>query len=176
MLIYTPYWSAILVLWIPRIFVVSLPLNTTTPAISSPRTDHFCFGPGGKRTRINMDACRPLFTYMKTLTNYALEQDFQEHRRPRLSNMDPTTPPYTWWDEGTHCAIRIMVGDPRASDRFSFRQARTLATEVVQDCQDSGGWGGFADIGRDHVGWTVRVMGIQDDPEPPMAGTTFILP
>ena len=139
MLIYTPYWSVILVLWIPRILGISLPLNTTIAANSSSRTDHFCYRPGGNRQRINMDTCRPLFTWMKTLTNYAVEQDFQEHRRPRLSNMDPTKPPYTWWDDGTYCAIRIMAGNPRVSDRFSFRQARTLATEVVQDCQDSGG-------------------------------------
>ncbi|KAL2037097.1 hypothetical protein N7G274_010224 [Stereocaulon virgatum] len=120
-----------------------------------------------------MDACRPLFTWMRTLKNYGLVQDFQEHRRPRLTNMDPTTPPYTWWDEGSKCAVRIKASDPRVSDSFSFRQARTLATEVVEDCQDSGGWGGIANIGRHQAGWTVRVFGLELGPQPPVPSTTF---
>lgn len=45
-------------------------------------------------------------------------------------------------------------------DAFSFEEVRRLATEIVEDCQDLGGRGGWSGIGRG-VGWRVRVIGVE---------------
>lgn len=43
-------------------------------------------------------------------------------------------------------------------DRFSYEMVRALATDIVESCQDEGGFGGWSPIGRG-VGWWVRVTG-----------------
>lgn len=44
-------------------------------------------------------------------------------------------------------------------DAFSFEEVRRVAMEVVEECQDSGGFGGWGVLGR-AVGWRVRVIGV----------------
>ena len=174
MFVCNPYGSVFLWLWVSKVFSLSLPPNTTDPAYTLPRTGHHCNGPGEQLISVNMEDCRPLFNWIRTFPNYALEQDFQEHRKPRLSNTNPPTPPYTWWDEVRHCALRVIAGTPLLVDTFSFKQVRALATELIEDCQDYGGFGGSAIIGKNQVGWTVVAIGIDLEPEPRGYGTTFI--
>ena len=83
---------------------------------------------------------------------------------PRLPNRDRSTPPYIWHDPETSCRVEIIADNPLLIDKFSFEQARSLATEIVQDCQDMGCFGGESIIGVEKVGWMVRVMGIKLDP------------
>ena len=161
-------------LWVFKAFGFSLPVNTTASRKPVSANDHSCYGPGDRRVSVTMDDCRPLFNWMRTLPNYGLEQDFREGQKPRLPNRDPPTPPFTWWDEVRHCAISIIADNPFIVDRFSFKQARALATELIEDCQDEGGYGGFSVIGKNGVGWTVRAIGIELEPEPPSNGTTLL--
>ena len=174
MLVYNPCGSVFLWLWVSKVSSLSLPPNATAPAYTLSRTGHHCHGPGDNRVSVTMEDCRPLFNWVRTLPNYALEQDFQEYRKPRLPNRNPPTPPYTWWDEVRHCALRIIVGSPFLVDNFSFKQARALATELIEECQDYGGFGGSAVIGKNRVGWTVVAIGIDLEPEPGGNDTTFI--
>ena len=51
-------------------------------------------------------------------------------------------------------------------DDFSFEQARALATEILEVCQDRGGRGGYAPIGHG-IGWRVCVIGFKLGPDPP---------
>ncbi len=43
-------------------------------------------------------------------------------------------------------------------DDFSFEQARGLAIEILEECEEKGGRGGVAPIGHG-VGWAVSVIG-----------------
>lgn len=61
--------------------------------------------------------------------------------------------------------MEIEAANPSVEDRFSFEQVRGLATDIVEDCQTKGGFGGFASIGvKEGVGgWTVRVIGFVEE-------------
>jgi len=58
--------------------------------------------------------------------------------------------------------VQVASGDATILDKFSFEQVRSLATDVVEECEEGGrkGWGlgGVAPIGRG-VGWVVTVSG-----------------
>jgi len=71
----------------------------------------------------------------------------------------PSEPPYTWHGEASNCAVQIASGDPLIIDKFSFAEARALATEVIEVCEERGGCGGYALIGRDRAGWEVKAIG-----------------
>ena len=82
---------------------------------------------------------------------------------PILPMKRPATPPYMWHDEKTFCTVEIRVNDTRVIDKFSFEQARSLATDILQDCESTGGWGGESIIGEKKEGWYVRTLGIKLD-------------
>ena len=86
--------------------------------------------------------------------------------RPR----DPTKPPYIIHHELSDCAIHIAASNPAIEDRFSFEQARALATDILETCKDQDGRGGSAPIGRG-LGWRVTVIGYKFSPNPPAPTT-----
>lgn len=143
---------------------ISVPTNSTnTPLLPpGPVGAIECFGSGQGRLSTDVDGCRPTLNYFRTFPKYRVIQDFMEDRYPKL----PSKPPYAVHHLNSNCAVQIASGDPLAIDDFSFEQARALATEILEVCQDHGGYGGFAPIGHG-VGWRVSVIGFKHTPDPP---------
>ena len=159
--------SLLSALWISTAFSISLPLNTTAAAITTTfptSNDIVCYKQGDHHVPITVADCRFLLNNLKGIPNYRRVQPFMEGHMPRLPTKDPSTPPYVWHDPETSCTVEIIANNPQLIDMFSFEQARSLATEIIQDCQDTGGFGGESVIGVEKVGWMVRAMGIELDP------------
>ncbi|KAF6225355.1 hypothetical protein HO173_012793 [Letharia columbiana] len=143
---------------------ISVPTNSTTaPPLPPPPIGAIeCFSSGVDRKATDVDGCRPTLNHFRTFPNYRLIQDFMEGRYPKL----PSKPPYAIHQTQSTCAVQIASGDSYTIDDFSFEQARALATEILEVCQDHGGCGGFAPIGHG-VGWKVVVIGFTLPPGPP---------
>jgi len=133
----------------------ALPSNSTVflPGGSS-RTNILCFEAAQGRETTSIDGCRSTLNYLRGLPHYRLAQLFQERRYPK----EPSTPPYIFHVRDSNCAIQLACGSTTIIDRFSFEQVRALATDIVEDCQTKGGYGGVAPLGSG-VGWTVKVIG-----------------
>ena len=121
-----------------------------------------CFRDGQGRMATDVDGCRPTLNHFRTFLNYRRLQDFIEGQCPK----SPSKPPYAVHHLQSNCAVQIASGNPNIRDDFSFEQARALATEILEECQDRGGRGGFAPIGHG-VGWRVAVIGFKLPPDPP---------
>lgn len=99
-----------------------------------------CFKAAEGRETTSIDGCRLTLNRIRRLPNYRLKQDFQEGRNPK----DPFKPPYIFHEEGSDCAIQLASGSETIVDKFSFEQVRSLATDILEDCQAFGGYGGVA--------------------------------
>lgn len=121
-----------------------------------------CFLPARGRSVTDVDGCRATLNHFRSFPKYRLFQNFMEGRYPKL----PSTPPYAVHHIHSNCAVQIASGNRYTIDDFSFEQARALATEILEICQDHGGLGGAAPIGHG-VGWTVTVIGWSLPPDPP---------
>lgn len=104
------------------------------------RTSILCFKAAEGRETTSIDGCRLTLNRIRRLPNYRLKQDFQEGRNPR----EPSKPPYIFHEEGSDCAIQLASGSDTIVDKFSFEQVRSLATDILEDCQTFGGYGGVA--------------------------------
>lgn len=134
---------------------VDLPSNVTASLPSTlSSTGIFCYEymPGRETTYI--DGCRPTLNSLRSFPRYRTVQYFQEGRYPK----EPSKPPYLLHTNDSTCALQISCGTAGITDKFSFEQARALATDIVEDCQKQGGYGGVARIGRG-IGWSVKVIG-----------------
>ena len=60
------------------------------------------------------------------------------------------------------CAVEIASRSLYIEDDFSWEQVRATATDIVADCEDKGGWGGWSPIGR-RTGFYVRVIGFVEE-------------
>ncbi|MCJ1459155.1 hypothetical protein MMC28_009532 [Mycoblastus sanguinarius] len=127
-------------------------LSLHTSKLSSP--DIQCFLPKPGRGTTSISGCRPTLNEFRNFPRYRVVQDFLEGRWPR----EPSEPPYALHATASNCAVRIASGDPKVIDKFSFEQVRQLATDIVEECQEKGGLGGIAPIGKG-LGWTVAVVG-----------------
>ena len=143
---------------------ISVPTNSTNapPVPPAPIGLIECFTSSQGRTNTNVTGCRPTLNYFRGFPNYRKIQDFMEDRKPK----NPSKPPYAVHHVHSNCAIQIASGNPNIIDTFSFEQARALAIEILEVCQDHGGRGGVAPIGQG-VGWTVSVIGWTVPPDPP---------
>ena len=153
-------------LWISTAISQSLAPTTTTAGnpTTYPRPNGItCYEQGEKHAPIKIADCRGLLNNLKSIPGYRRVQPFIERQMPVLPTKRPGTPPYIWHDESTFCTVEIRVNDTRVIDKFSFEQARSLATEILQDCESSGGWGGESVIGEKQEGWYVRTVGIKLD-------------
>ena len=147
---------------------LSVPTNSTNAPPRPPRPPApigviQCFQQSQSHVHTDVDGCRPTLNYIRTFPNYRRVQDFMEERYPKI----PSKPPYAIHHEGSNCALQIASDNPLTIDDFSFEQARALATEILEVCQDRGGRGGFAPIGHG-VGWRVCVIGFKLGPGPPV--------
>lgn len=129
--------------------------NLTIPsALSQPKAGITCFTSGPRTT---VAGCRVALNYMKEFPLYKTVQPFQQGRCPDIG--EGKKPPLLIFAQGATCAIEIATRDPLVVDAFSFEEVRQLATEIVEDCQDVGGHGGWSPVGRG-IGWHVRVIGV----------------
>lgn len=134
---------------------LALRLNITLPFPGGyTRTNILCFEAARGRETTSIDGCRPTLNSLRGFPHYRLAQLFQETRYPK----EPSTPPYMLNVKDSTCAIQLACGSATIIDRFSFEQVRALATDIVEDCQTQGGYGGVAPLGTG-VGWTVKVIG-----------------
>lgn len=142
----------------------SLPKNSTNapPLPPAPIGVIECFSNRSQHRPTDVEGCRSTLNYFRTFPNYRRIQDFIEERCPKL----PHKPPYAVHSVKSTCAVQIASEDPHIRDSFSFEQARALAIEIIEICQDHGGLGGVAPIGHG-VGWRVAVIGYKLDPDPP---------
>lgn len=130
----------------------------TTSSLSLPLAANriTCFEGGQGRTHTSVDGCRPTLNYLRTLPGYRKPEQFQKDKHPKIPSTSPgqrfRTPPFVWHLSSSDCILQIDTVDPSVVDRFTFEQARALATDVLEDCQKTGGFGGFADLGRG-IGW-----------------------
>jgi hypothetical protein len=86
-------------------------------------------------------------------------QEFKEDRLPNLPG--GITPPLLIGAEDTTCEVVIEARLAGIVEEFSFEQARTLATSIIEECSSEGepGYGGESPIGRKLEGWVVRAKG-----------------
>lgn len=131
------------------------PLSLRSPPSSAIR----CFAPKAGIKSPTVDGCRPTLNEIRTFPRYRVTQYFEDNKWPK----EPTTPPFMLHHYQSDCIVRLGTNDPRKTDRFSYYQFREIATEIVESCHDFGSLGGVAPIGRG-VGWTVRVLGTQNEP------------
>lgn len=147
--------ASILAVWIHTTATLSIP--PTANSIT-------CFTGGQGDTKTTVEGCRPTLNYLRTLPGYKKPEWFQRGRRPTIPatrpGAMPIAPPFLWHLPMSDCILEIDTVARDVVDRFTFEQARALAQIVLDDCQDSGGFGGFAKLGRG-LGWQVRVVGFQ---------------
>ena len=57
-------------------------------------------------------------------------------------------------------------------DKFSYEMVRQRATDIVEECQDYGGLGGWSPMGRG-LGWYVRIIGYKESNESSLRNRTI---
>ncbi|KAL9125010.1 MAG: hypothetical protein Q9217_005725 [Psora testacea] len=145
----------------------SSPFNITNTLIANksskadnPRSNEInCFEHVAGLYPTDIEGCRPNLNIIRMFPNYRLVQEFQGNKKPKK----PWMPPWGLRRRGSTCDIQLSSnGDDSIIDKFSYEQIRGLATDIVQECQppDGAGVGGWAPIGR-HIGWIVRVLGME---------------
>lgn len=150
---------------VPTLFILLYVWTYIVTTLSVPLATHriTCFRENPGRTRTTVEGCRPTLNHLKTIPNWKQPQQFEMHISPRVPAMrpgaPPIAPPFIWHVVGSNCILEIDTIQPNVVDRFSFEQARALAQNVLDYCQDFGGFGGFTDLGR-WVGWQVTVLGL----------------
>lgn len=105
----------------------------------------------------NVTGCRPLLNKITTYPQYKVPQWFEEHKSPK----EPLAPPFGLKVKGASCTLQIGCGGRPLIDKFSWRDVRAVATEIVEDCQPprGGGQGGTDNVGPKAV-WVVAVLGV----------------
>lgn len=124
-----------------------LNISTLTPSTN----DITCFTTG---THTNVTSCRPTLNHFRTFPFYRLIQPFREGFSPKL----PNKPPLIIYHRESTCAVEIQATSPLIEDEFSYEQVRGVATDIVEECQEEGGFGGYGPVGAG-VGWMVKVIG-----------------
>ena len=94
---------------------------------------------------------------MTTYPQYNVPQWFEEHKSPKY----PVVPPIGLKVKGATCTLQIGCSGRSTIDKFSWRDVRAVATEIVEDCQPprGEGKGGTDNVGPKGV-WVVAVLGV----------------
>ena len=130
--------------------------SSNIPTPPSPNSVVTCFMTGDHKTTV--DGCRPTLNYFRTFPDYRLVQPFREGKCPKR----PDKPPLIVFSGDADCAVEIASRSLYIEDDFSWEQVRATATDIVADCEDKGGWGGWSPIGRG-IGFFVRVIGYVEE-------------
>lgn len=132
----------------------STPLSLVTPSRNYP-----CYDARYRTFPINIETCRKTLGILRQFPHYRNMQEFKEGRLPSLPG--GITPPFLIGAEDTTCEVVIEARLAGIVEEFSFEQARTLATSIIEECSSEGnpGYGGESPIGRKLEGWVVRAKG-----------------
>ena len=113
----------------------------------------------------SVDGCRSTLNSMKRYQDYARQQTFflappGGRGYPRY----PSEPPYSITLPEGDCNIIVTTTDQRLSGSFSWKEVRSLTTDILEYCMAKGGTGGRSSIGLPQhstlePGWYVYVMG-----------------
>ena len=143
-----------------NVTLASAPATSQSPSPSTSAGAIHCYSPGGRRIPMTVSQCRPLLNSIRNFPNYRKIQNWLTGHYPSL--LVRNFPPFTFHDETkSECVIKIGSTVQDLIDAFSLEQARALAQDILEYCQDHGGWGGEAGIGRKNKGWMVGVVGIK---------------
>ena len=116
-----------------------------------------CWSPG-EHTSTDVTGCRPLLTKIRGFEPYRIPQTFQEYKTPVF----PFVPPFGFTVKDCTCELRVKATSPRWVDKFSWNDVRTMATDLVENCQPprGAGEGGWDLIGPKKK-WIVEIVGIE---------------
>ena len=139
---------------------LALNLLSDNQSVSSSSDRIHCYEPKPHGYKTSVDGCRPTLNYFRTFPNYRQQQMFLEGWYPK----EPSKPPYAIHHSSSNCAVKISSFNPRTASKFSFADVRSLATNIIADCEPvNGGIGGIGIIGVENV-WTVSVIGMDELP------------
>ena len=93
--------------------------------------------------------------------DYKLRQRFLLNRHPKGAH----TPPVNYRNPRATCELRLTAADPDIDDKFSWRDVRGLAQDIIEHCQPpkESGIGGWSLVGPKQV-WIFRVIGVEPVP------------
>lgn len=140
-------------------------LDTLTPLADPPVI--YCFHAIEENLPTTVDGCRPGLNDISKFDDYKLVQPFVEGTPRKVKDLPqkPHPPPYVITNDAADCSIKITPYVMAQTSWFSFREARALAQNILQHCEDKGlGRGGSAPIGKTKWGessplWSVTVVG-----------------
>ena len=126
-----------------------------------------CFQTG---LRTTVATCRPTLNVLRSFPFYRRVQNFQESRSPTV----PEKPPLYIYVRSSDCALELASGRPDVVDRFSYEMVRQKATDIVEECQDYGAFGGWSPMGRG-LGWYVKIIGYNQPDESSLRNTSVLI-
>ena len=144
---------------------------TTNSTLSDDYSEITCFDDTKDSKPTTIPGCQPSLTTLRRYPNFGKRQTFVtgEFNRPKR----PSEPPYNIYSIGSNCEIELKSYVDNVRAYFSFSDAKNLATNILQHCEETSfKRGGFAIIGKDKEGepipvWAVSVIG--RDVRPPVA-------
>lgn len=171
------YWIlALLFLWAQTGAGLTLPFNGTSdpfPVLPVlPRVKQFtCWNSSQKEVHTSVEGCRSTLNYLRTIHTYRVRQAFQKDKSPKIAiqtheGRDILCPPFRFHSVKSDCALQVDTVIEDAIDVFSFQEVRARALEILEECQDEGGYGGIGVLGQ-KKGWEVQVVGYLPPPPPP---------
>ena len=126
-----------------------------------------CFQTGMRTT---VATCRATLNIIRTFPLYRRIQNFQESRSPTI----PDKPPLYIYARSSDCALELASIGPEVVDRFSYEMVRQKAMDIVEECQEYGGFGGWSPMGRG-LGWYVRIIGYTEMDGPSSRNETVLI-
>ena len=174
----SPYAKPQAVSQIPPPANLSLPVFEAPAASNLSSPSYMCFSPGDTRLPITVDDCRDTLKIVRNMENYGRVQEFQRNKKPLIREEGRRgfrAPPFLFnADEGL-CGLEITDKFDGVIDKFSFKQVRELAQDIVEECNSAGksGYGGQWTIGQNGY-WMIRIFGIKDYQGDPPTNITSV--
>ena len=134
-------------------------LSSSELAIASD-TYYDCWTEDPRLKPTTVDTCRPTLNKIRKFPDYSKPQYFKPHKSPLV----PFPPPFTLQVKNSTCEFRlIFIPKPgQIEDRFSWRDVRDIATNIVEECQppQGQGLGGRSEIPPNNV-WGIQMVGVE---------------
>ena len=122
------------------------------PQVSSPKVR--CFGPEQYDTYVDYPRCRPVLDVLTSYDHAQTPHRFIYRQEPRI----PYAPPFHFWQDDRGCAITVSTWNKHAVEEFSMQQLRRIATNLLIQCWDQGGYGGLQQV-ISPDGWWISIHG-----------------
>ncbi|KAL9044485.1 MAG: hypothetical protein Q9214_002378 [Letrouitia sp. 1 TL-2023] len=155
----------------------SLPFFSSPPRPHPPPPQRvICYQPQPDKHRTSFAECRKVFRILPTLMEgwrYRRVQRWVRGYSPHLPRARGF-PPFLFGAPGSNCKFGIQIIDRRIEGEFSFEQAKNLAQDVLQECEERGLYfgGNALIVPAQTFGWRVEILG-KAEPEPPGGELVF---